>query len=110
VVRGCILVDHYNFIHSFLRWVATVTIIPLFSARYVLRHSGTVAMVTGYFVCAASNGLRVTRPRTGRSALEFLPISEIFISYETSRPALGRIQPPFKLVPDLFPGHKAAGA
>jgi len=48
MLRGFILVDHYNFIHSFLRWVAMVTIIPLFSVRYVLMQSGTVAMVTGY--------------------------------------------------------------
>jgi len=78
MLRGRILVDHYNFIHSFLRWVAMVTIIPLFSVRYVLRQSGTFATVAGYFVCAASNGIRVTRLRAGRSALEFLPIARDF--------------------------------
>ena len=44
-----------------------VTIIPLFSVRYVLRQSGTVAMVTGCCLCVESNGIRVTRLRAGRS-------------------------------------------
>ena len=110
MLRICILVDHYNFVNSFLRWVAMVTIISLFSVRYVLRQPGTVAMVTGYFVCAASNGIRVTGLEAGRSALEFLPIARDFLFSETSRRALGRIQPPITLVPGLIPGHKAAGA
>jgi hypothetical protein len=34
--------------------------------RYVLRQSGTVAMVTGCCLCEESNGIRVTRLRAGR--------------------------------------------
>jgi hypothetical protein len=64
---GCIVVDHYNFVHSFLGWVALVTIVPLFTVRYVLRQSGTIVMVTGCCLCAESNGIRVTRLRAGRS-------------------------------------------
>jgi hypothetical protein len=82
-------------------------LIPLFSVRYVLRQSGTVAMVTGCCLCTASNGIRVIRLQAGRSGVRISAMYKRFLS-PPIRP--GRLWVAFSLLLNwywlCFPGIK----